>query len=353
MNSENTHKFDYQAMLDWAIACLQSAGASAEVARTTAYYLLEGDMLGYRTHGLVRLYDNMRWLRDGKSRTEGEVTVVSDRPAIACWDAGFLPGPYVMPKAIQVAIDKAKQCGTGTMLLRRSQHVASLAAYLSLATEQQLLISVMASSPGQRAVTAHGGKQAVFSPNPFAIGVPTSSQALIFDISLSMTAAGKVRQAKANGQRLPYAALVTADGEWSDDPHTFFAENASAIAPLGGAQLGYKGYGLTLFSEIWSMALSLHGRQAGADDGDANSVWIQVIDPAAIGDYAAFQAVTDELLQAALNSAAIDPPVRLPGQQSHAHKQRQLRHGVEFSDAILRVLQRCADDRQLPLPAER
>ena len=76
-----------------------------------------------------------------------------------------------------------------------------------------------------------------------------------------MTAAGKVRQAKANQQKLPYNALVTAQGEWTDDPETFFSEPGSAIGPLGGELLGYKGYGLTLFSELWTMALARSARR--------------------------------------------------------------------------------------------
>jgi len=344
--------FDYSKLSDWACACLTEAGASGEVARNVSYYLLEGDLLGFSTHGLIRLLNNCQWLRDGKSLPKGEPVVLSERAAVANWDAQFLPGPYVVPQAIDAACEMAKQAGTGTVVVRRSQHVASLAAYLTIATDQDLVVSLMCSTPGQRAVAPFGGKEAVFSPNPFAVGVPSSNDPLLFDISFSMTAAGKVRQAKANGTKLPYKALIKPDGEWTDDPSSFFETPGSAIAPLGGEQLGYKGYGLTLFSEVWSMALSQYGRRQGTEDGDANSVWVQVIDPEAFGDKQDFLQQVDDLLEDSRKSAAVDPeqPVRIPGEAAQKRKKDQLQKGVRYSSATLKVLQRCAEFCGVTLP---
>ena len=350
--SERDCLFDYNELLDWASECLQTAGASGEVARHVAYYLLEGDLLGYSTHGLIRLLNNCQWLDRGESLPKGQPQVLQQRAAVANWDAQRLPGPYVVPMAINEAILMAKQAGTGTITVRRSQHIASLAAYLSLATEQGMMISLMCSTPGQRAVAPFGAKQAVYSPNPFAVGVPSSSDPILLDISLSMTAAGKVRQAKANQQKLPYKALVTEHGEWTDDPETFFSEPASAIAPLGGELLGYKGYGLTLFSELWTMALAQYGRSQGKDEGDANTVWIQVIDPSAFGEQKTFIAQVDELIRDTLSAEAIDAnnPVRIPGHQALARKRQQMELGVRYAPTTLKVLNKCAEFCQQPLP---
>lgn len=344
--------FDYSKLSDWACACLTEAGASGEVARNVSYYLLEGDLLGYSTHGLIRLLNNCQWLREGKSLPKGQPVVLSERAAVANWDAQFLPGPYVIPQAIDAACTMAQQAGTGTVVVRRSQHVAALASYLTIATEQGLVVSLMCSTPGQRAVAPFGGKEAVFSPNPFAVGAPSSGDPLLLDISFSMTAAGKVRQAKANNERLPYKALIQPSGEWTDDPLSFFDSPGSAIAPLGGEQLGYKGYGLTLFSEIWSMALSQYGRRQGSEDGDANSVWVQVIDPEAFGDKQAFIKQVDNLLEDARNSAPAHPdkPVRIPGQAAQQRKREQLQKGVCYSASTLNVLQRCAEYCGVALP---
>ena len=346
-------RVDYQQILQWAEDCLQQAGASGEIARNVAFYLLEGDLLGYSTHGLIRLLNNCQWLQQGESLGKGQPVTLSERAAVAHWDAQHLPGPYVVPQAIEAASAMAKAAGTGTIVVRRSQHIAALAAYLSIATDQGLVVSLMCSTPGQRAVAPFGSKQAVFSPNPFAVGVPSLEQPLLLDMSFSMTAAGKVRQAKANSEQLPYPALITATGEWSTDPETFFAANPSAIGPLGGEKLGYKGYGLTLYSEIMTMALSQYGRRQGADDGDANSIWIQVIDPSAFGEQKLFLQQVDDLLADCRNATPIDAdtPVRIPGQRALQLKADQLKNGVQYSAATSKVLRRCSEFTGVSLPA--
>lgn len=351
MNTELS-RFDYSELAQWAQLCLTNCGASGEVARNVAYYLLEGDLLGFSTHGLIRLLNNCQWLKDGKSLPKGQPIVLSERAAVANWDAQLLPGPYVVPQAVNEACEMAKQAGTGTVVLRRSQHVASLAAYLTIATDKGMVVSLMCSTPGQRAVAPFGGKEAVFSPNPFAVGVPSSKEPMLLDMSFSMTAAGKVRQAKAEDKKLPYKALIKPNGDWTDDPLSFFEPSGSAIAPLGGEQLGYKGYGLTLFSEIWSMALAQYGRIQGADDGDANNVWVQVIDPEAFGDKADFLKQVDSVLSDARNSAPENPetPVRIPGEAALARKSEQLKKGVIYSPSTLKVLKRCAEYCEAELP---
>jgi LDH2 family malate/lactate/ureidoglycolate dehydrogenase len=100
------------------------------------------------------------------------------------------------------------------------------------------------------------------------------------------------------------------------------------------------------------MALSQYGRRQGADDGDANSVWIQVIDPEAFGDKQAFLQQVDDLLEDSRKSAAADPqqPVRIPGEAAQQRKREQLQQGVFYSSATLKVLQRCAEFCGVELP---
>jgi len=352
-NAADTRVVDADAIRAWATECCQAVGASAEVAQAVARYLLEGDLLGFRTHGLLRLRYNLQCLQDGRSRGQGDPEVLVERAATGSWDAHLLPGLFVVPAAVQAACEKARSCGTGTIVVRRAQHVAALAAYLSLATDQGLLISMMASTPAQRVVAAYGSKDAVFSPNPFAIGVPTQQQPILLDISLSMTAAGKVRQAIAENRPLAFPALITADGQYTDDAQSFIGEPGSVLAPLGGEALGYKGSGLTLFSELWTMALSNYGRGQGQGDGDANTVWIQVIDPAAFGDADVFREQSQAQVDAIRAATPIDPkqPLRVPGENALKLKQQQLAHGVEYTAAVWRQLVKCATLTGVDLPA--
>ena len=342
-----------QAMQAWAERCLVKQGATLDVAQAMAKHLLAGDLMGFRTHGLLRLRYNLQALAKGQTRGDGQVAVLSKRAAIELWDAQLLSGLYVMPQAVARALAMARDYGTGTIVVRRAQHVAALAVYLEQATAAGMLIQMMASTPAQQVVAPHGAKSACFSPNPFAIGVPTTQQPVLLDMSLSMTAAGKVRTALAEGKQLPYPALITAGGDYTCDPAAFTAEPAAVLASLGGAELGYKGTGLNLFSELWTLALSDYGRDdAQASDADANTVWIQVIDPTAVLAEGAFEQQASALVSAVKAATPIDAdqPVRVPGEGALATRERQLQYGLEYSAAVWRQLQWCADFCAEPLP---
>ncbi|RUO68978.1 lactate dehydrogenase [Pseudidiomarina sediminum] len=351
MSSEK--KPQAQTMIDWACQCLQQQGAAPEIAQAMAEHLVAGDLLGFRTHGLLRLRYNLQALQRGTTTPTGSYQVVSQRAAVALWDAQLLSGLFVLPQAVAQAITMARTYGTGTIVVKRAQHVAALAVYLEQATAAGMLVQMMCSTPAQQVVAPFGAKSACFSPNPFAIGVPTTTTPVLLDMSLSMTAAGKVRTALAEQRQLPYPALITAEGDYSCDPKTFVAEPPSVLASLGGAQLGYKGTGLNLFSELWTLALSDYGRaEADPADGDANTVWIQVVDPTAFAAEGQFAQQAQQLVEAVKACQPIDPnqPVRVPGEGALALRERQLQEGITYSAATWRQLQWCEEFCGVALP---
>lgn len=339
-------------MREWAQKCLEQAQASPEVAAAMAANLVAADLMGFRTHGLMRLRYNLNCLADGSSRPNGAIRVVSERAAVQLWDADLLSGLYVMPQAVGAAITMARHCGTGTVLVKRAQHVAALAVYLEQATEQGMLVQIMCATPGQQVVAPHGARSAWFSPNPFAIGAPTQGQPILLDISLSMTAAGKVRKAIAEQQPLPYPALITAAGNYTTDATTFLADPASVLAPLGGEQLGYKGSGLCLFSELWTIALSQLGRHQEQPGLDANTVWVQVVDPSAFGDAEGFKAQAQAMVDGIRSTKPINPqqPVRVPGEGAFAIRKQQLERGISYTAALWRQLEKIAQQTGIKLP---
>jgi LDH2 family malate/lactate/ureidoglycolate dehydrogenase len=353
MSEGKMSRIEAAAITAWAQQCAEQAGAAAEVAANIAKYLVAADLMGFRTHGLIRLRYNLSCLSQGLSKGQGEPRCLSGRAALELWDADFLPGLHTMPMAVARAIAMARDYGTGTVVLRRTQHVAALAVYLEQATDADMMIQIMCATPAQRAVAPFGGKSAWFSPNPLAIGVPTSTQPVLFDVSLSMLAAGKVRTAIAEGKPLPFPALITATGDYTCDARTFLADPASVLAPLGGADLGYKGTGLNLYSELWTLALSQYGRHQAANDGDANTVWIQVIDPAAVGDSEHFkqQAQAQVAGMCAVTPIDANQPVRVPGSGALGLRAQQLQHGISFSAAVIKQLQWCAEQYHTPLPS--
>lgn len=350
MNNEQV-SIKVENLKTWAKACFLQSGAKDEMAEVMAETLIQGDLLGFTTHGVRRLPYNVKRLVKQDVNADAEIEILSQRAAVETWDAHTLPGIYVVPRAVEHACHMARNAGTGTIVVRRADHVAALAAYLEIATKRGLMVSIMASTPAQQSVAAFGGKSKVFSPNPFAIGVPTSTQPLLLDMSFSMTAAGKVNQAHDRGVDLPFNALIDQEGRATNRPEVYLQENG-ALLPIGGIDHGYKGYGLCLMSEIWTMALSNYGRMYASEDGERNSVFVQVMDPSAFGELDVFKDVADDLIRRCRESEPVDQnqPVRVPGEKAQALREEQLKSGVKIDALVWEKLESCSKRLGINMP---
>jgi L-lactate dehydrogenase len=131
-----THaRYRAEELLLFARTLLERAGLETDKAAAVAEVLLEGDLLGHTTHGLHLLAPYLAEIETGDMARSGEPGVLSDRPVAVTWDGRRLPGPWLVVKAIELAIPCARQYGTCTVAIRRCQHIASLAAFLTRATD--------------------------------------------------------------------------------------------------------------------------------------------------------------------------------------------------------------------------
>ena len=115
---------------------LTRAGLDAGKAVDVAAILLEGDLLGHTTHGLQLAAPYLGEIEAGRMKTKGEPTIVSDRGAAVTWDGDTLPGVWLTARAIDLAIDRARAHGLCAVAIRRSHHIACLAAFLTRATDR-------------------------------------------------------------------------------------------------------------------------------------------------------------------------------------------------------------------------
>src|SRR5215212_8239284 len=116
-------------LITYARTLLERAGVEPDKAQVVAEILVEGDLLGHTTHGLALLPQYLAELEKGSMTKSGEPRVLSDFPAAIAWDGRRLPGPWLTVKALELAASRAKQNGTCTVSIRRSHHIACLAAY--------------------------------------------------------------------------------------------------------------------------------------------------------------------------------------------------------------------------------
>jgi len=339
-------RYDAAAVTSFSAALLRNAGLDAGHADCLASTLIAADLLGHSSHGIGLLGRNIEEVRTGKTARTGEPTIVKDGGGTLLIDGGMLPGPVVMHRALDIALDRLPAYGTVTAVVRRSAHIACLGAYLERATGRGKLLLIASSNPWAQIVAPHGGRRPVYSPNPIAFGIPTNGEPILIDLSLSTVAHNVCREYRARGEKLPGEYLIDREGRPSADPALMFADPPGAIMPLGGIDLGYKGFALGLIVEALTAGLGGFGRQ-DAPATSSNSVLIYLVDPEAFGS-GEFLKREAEHLASACTAAGED--VRLPGQRAIAHRRAALADGLSLDPKVMAVLSDLANAAGIAVP---
>lgn len=326
-------------LVGYAAALFAAAGCDGDKPAVVAAGLVEADLLGHTTHGLQLAPAYLSELEAGRMTPAGEPEVVADRGAVVTWDGRRLPGVWLATRAVDLAIDRAQTYGTATVVVRRSHHIGCLAAFLTRATDRGLMVVIASSDPAAASVAPFGGRKAVFTPDPLAVGIPTAGDPILIDISASITTNGMAGRLQREGKRFPGPWALDAAGRPTDDPATLSADPPGALLPVGGTDHGHKGYGLALLVEALTQGLGGFGR-AGAPAGWGASVFVQVLDPAAFGGAAEFRRETGwvaDACRATPPAPGVDA-VRLPGERGLALRRRGLADGVALYPGVMAAL---------------
>ena len=329
-------RYAHHDLIHYAHTLLSAAGLEHDKAAAVADILVQGDLMGHNTHGLALLPGYLAELESGAMQKLGTPTTLADHPAAVTWDGRRLPGPWLVLEAMALASERAAAQGTCTVVIRRSHHIACLAAYLKRATDRGLMMILTCSDPNTASVAPFGGLDPVFTPNPISAGIPTGSVPVLMDVSTSATTNGMTNRLHKEGKRLPAAWVMDGHGAASDNPSVLFDEPKGTILPLGGMDSGHKGYGLTLLVEALTGGLAGHGR-ADAKEGWGATVFLQVIDPRAFAGLDAFTRQTGHVADAcrASRPACEGSAVRTPGEKGVALADKQKQGGVELYPSIL------------------
>ena len=337
------------ALQGFAIRLLSAAGMDSAMATTVAELLVEADLLGHDTHGLALAPRYLEELANGSMTTHGAAQTLHDTGACVTWDGRRLPGIWLVSQALDLALDRAPTHGCVTVVIRNSHHIGCLAAYLARAAERGCIMILACSDPSQASVAPFGGTQAVFTPNPMAMGFPTGGDPVLIDTSASITTNNMAARLAREGRRYTSPVLLSADGKVSDDPSVLKA--GGTLLPAGGLDHGQKGYGWALMVEALTQRLSGFGR-ADHPSGWGASVFLQILDPAAFGGQPAFVRQTEALAQrcrANTPRPGVDR-VRLPGQAGLMRKRLAEQRGLALCPAVMNGLKVWAGKLHVLLP---
>lgn len=327
-------------LIEYATALFAAHGCDGDKPSTIAAALVEADLLGHTTHGLQLAPAYLGELETGGMLPSGEPDIVGDRGAAVTWDGRRLPGIWLVARAVDLAVERARTHGVITVVIRNSHHIGCLATFLQRATDRELMIILASSDPAVATVAPFGGRRAVFTPNPFAVGIPTDGDPILIDTCASITTNGMAARLRREGKRFPGPWAIDAAGQPTDDPAALFTDPPGTLLPVGGTDHGHKGYGLALLIEALTQGLGGFGR-AEAPTRWGASVFIQVLDPSAFGGGVDFRRETSWLATACRAAPPIPgvDAVRLPGERGLALKRQALTDGVALYPGVLAALE--------------
>jgi len=335
---------------DFAAEFFLASGVSSSDAALVAESMVDANLCGHESHGVVRILEYVELLADGGLKTDVELRIDSETPALAVCDGQFGFGQIQMRRLIETLVPKAKSLGLACGTMRNCGHVGRLAEWCERIAVRGLASILTVNDNGVlKCVAPPGGTTPVISTNPVAIGAPGKPRPLVVDASTSVVANGKIRVAQIAGEKCPEGWLIDADGNSTSDPNDRFAGPPGSILPMGG----YKGFGLGLLLD--SLVGGLSGGQCPpAPDGtvECNNVLLVVFAPQHFGGEEHFSRQLGELVGFARNSQRINAEhaIRLPGDRSTELRESRLENGVPLDAGTWAMLRDLAKQLSVEVP---
>jgi hydroxycarboxylate dehydrogenase B len=276
---------------------VQGFGSSAAEVTAVCSNLIEANLRGHDSHGIGMLPRYAHAYLEGGLKPNAHISVELDSGALLRinGNAGF--GQVIGQEAMALAAQRALEHGSCIVALGNSHHLGRIGAWAEQAAAQGLVSLHLVNVVSRPIVAPFGGSDARFGTNPFCAGVPLPGRApVILDFATSEVAQGKVRVAYNQGKSLPDGLLLDNTGTPTTDPRFGVLAPFGALLGFGG----HKGYGLALMCELLGGALAAGATQRSADGTQQrvlNGMFSVLVNPAALGERAAFEAEAQAFLQ--------------------------------------------------------
>ncbi|MBZ4187897.1 Ldh family oxidoreductase [Niabella beijingensis] len=247
--------YAYQQLLDFTIQVFKKIGCPDTDAVTAASVLLSADLRGVDSHGVARLSGYVRLWEAKRVNATPQITVIHETPSTAVVDGDGGLGLVVAPFAMQLAIEKARNVGTGWVSVQHSNHYGIAAAHAMKALEHDMIgISMTNASP---LVAPTFSISKMLGTNPICVAAPAGVQPpFVADLATTTAANGKLEILQRKEEAAPLGWVQDAEGHASTDASIL--KKGGALLPLGGDREhgSHKGYALGAVVDIFSALLS-------------------------------------------------------------------------------------------------
>jgi len=322
-------------LVDLVAAIMQGGGSSAAEARAIATRLVDSNLVGHDSHGVLRVGKYIEWVRDGtlKPNTPPRIVFDSDTIAIIDGERGF--GQVTGELATRMGIAKAKAKGIAMVGLRNCGHLGRLGDWAEMAADAGQVSLHFLNTSGAQRVAPYGGSDRRLSTNPMAIGVPLAGgPPAILDITTSTVAEGKLMVAMNTGDHVPEGWIVDKAGRPTTDPKDFY--DGGALLTIGA----HKGSGLSILTDLLAGAVTTGRSSDPADTILRNNMLSIYIDPSVYDGTGGVLAEAHRFVDWVKASPPSKPgePVLAPGDVERRTREARRRDGVPLDDKTWRDL---------------
>lgn len=232
-----------------------AAGVSRRGAERVAEILVEADLQGLPSHGIMQAEGYLTRLKCGAASPRDEAEIVVDNGCAMVLDAHDMLGQLSADQAMRLAVVKAKQFGAGIVAVRRGCHFGAAGYYADIAAAEDCIGLVTANT--SPVMPAPGGRERLVGTNPIAVAIPTEREPhVVLDMATTEGSVAKIRIAARDGKTLPDNWAVRQDGTATTDPNEALK---GLLLPSGGP----KGFGLSLVADLMGGLLSSGAWGAG------------------------------------------------------------------------------------------
>ncbi len=341
----------------WREVCeriFRAWGAPDDIAACVAHSLVESNLAGIDSHGVVRIGNYYRFVKPGWWLPAGRPMIARQGPCTAIVDGNWGFGQPAMHMAVDIGIGKAREHGIAGIGVIQTGHIGRLGEYVEKAAAAEM-IALMGTNNARSGghVVPYGGAERMFSTNPLAAGVPAREHSpFILDFATTVVAAGKLELAGEPDKPLPEGWAVDHEGR----PATIARQYLEGGAMLPFA--GHKGYALALLIELLAGALTGAGVSerprvvpTGGLGFAGNATFLIVLDVAHFTDVDRFFTDVEGLFER-LEGVKPAPGFRkviIPGEPEAQNRLRRTETGVSVTGVIWEQIVGIAAESQVSL----
>jgi len=353
--------YSYPYLFGFTQSVFEKMGLPAGEARQAADILMRAELRNISTHGLMRLPEYVNLWQSKRITVTPKFAVVHETLSSALVDGGKGLGLVTAPKAMNLAIEKAKIAGTGWVAVRNSYHFGIAGYYAMKALEHDMIGIVMTNANPLVAPTF--SRYGMLGTNPIAVAIPAGEEPpFVADFATSPVSRGKVDVLESERKEAPDGLLQDVQGNSTTDSSAL--RNGGALRTLGGdvAHGGHKGFCLTAIVDIFSAVLSganfgptvvptlgyVKGKAGVEDRGIGHFFGAMRID--AFQTATEFKASMDEWIRTFRQAEPVAGQKRIiiPGDPERESEARKLKEGISLSNSSLKGLKKVSEILEIP-----